>query len=154
MEKISGVVSHLQAISRTEVAIELNSEKQNKVVRLVVGEPWVISQGDSLELSGEADLKSGVFVAYAYTNQTKGVRFYPEYTIGMRAVAAFWYLLSGFFVVGTASLLYINLFDSRPRYLTAAIVFLPFLFSCFLLLLGYKRFAKLKRITRAVAASE
>lgn len=154
MEKISGVVSNLQPISRTEVTIELSSDKQLKVVRLLVAEAWVISRGDSLELSGEADLKSGIFVAYGYTNQTKCVRFYPEYTLGMRAMAAFWYLLSGFFVVGTASLLYINLFDSRPRYLSAAIVFIPFLFSCSFLLLGYKRFAKLKRITRAVAASE
>ncbi len=86
MEKITGVVSNLQPISRTEVNIEFNSDKANKVIRLLVGEPWVISQGDLLELSGELDLKSGILIAYGYTNNTRNVRFYPEYSTGIRAM--------------------------------------------------------------------
>lgn len=147
MVKISGSVESFQAITKTMVTIHLKMGTKRQVVRLTVGEPWVVSNGDNIAVIGEYDKKSGVFSAYGYDNLSKRVRFLPEYSTGVKAIAFFWYLITGFFVLGTGFLLSVNLFDSRgPNYLTCLIVVMPFSISCIAFWSGYKRFNKIKNI--------
>ncbi|EGR2798354.1 hypothetical protein ACN258_003502 [Vibrio cholerae] len=147
MVKIRGAVESFQAITQTMVTINLNSGNERQVVRLTIGEPWVVSKGDNIVVVGDFDRKSGVFIAYGYDNLSKQVRFYPEYTTGVKAIACFWYLITGFFVLGTGFLLCANLFDSRgPDYLMSLIIVVPFALSCFAFWSGFKRFKKIKDI--------
>ncbi|WPC75905.1 hypothetical protein [Vibrio porteresiae] len=155
MIKISGSVESFQAITKTMVTINLNMGTERQIVRLTVGEPWVVSNGDHIDVIGEYDKKSGVFSAYGYDNLSKRVRFFPEYSSGVKVIAFFWYLITGFFILGTGFLLSVNLFDSRgPDYLMCLIVVIPFSISCFAFWLGYKRFNKIKNIFKECRAME
>ena len=71
LDRLIGKVSSYKAVTKNKVQFEL--ENQSLVIELEVSDPWVINHHDEVVVVGERDSQSGKFIAYAYSNNTKGV---------------------------------------------------------------------------------
>jgi hypothetical protein len=71
LEKLQGKVETFKAISRRNVQFELDGG--NRVIELLVEDPWVINKGDNVTVVGEMNPTNGKFYAFVYRNNTKGV---------------------------------------------------------------------------------
>lgn len=76
---VRGRVRHRRPINKFTVLVEFEN---NKTVVELTAMGWAIEPGDTVGFAGETDKSTGKFIAYAYRNDTKGVRGKtPTYTI-------------------------------------------------------------------------
>lgn len=71
IEKLEGKVANFHSVTVRCVHIEL--EGVPRVIELTTETAWVINRGDMVSVAGEADEKTGKFLAYAYRNHTRRV---------------------------------------------------------------------------------
>lgn len=85
---ISGAVEHHRSISKHKVQIQFKDIP--RVIELEVGEPWVISDGNIVVVSGEENKTNGKYMAYAYKNLSNGVigHYHASWILGTVFVVA------------------------------------------------------------------
>jgi hypothetical protein len=72
LKTLRGSVAYYKSIGRHTAQLELSGIR--KVIELACQFPYVLNEGDVVQITGEENEDSGKFLGFAYVNETRGVR--------------------------------------------------------------------------------